>query len=208
VDLLTFIATVVAVTASGALAPGPLFFANVAKGAKSGAKSGLVFSVAHSIIEFSLVVLLALSVFSIANEPSIKLVIGVAGGIALVVFGFLQIRWPMGSNPVQSIGRWARLENLFLIGLLFTGLNPYFILWWLTIGLKLISDAWDLGLSWAGIAIMYMAHVWMDYAWLTATAYLAKKGINLIGSKGYKIMMILFGIILLLFGFYFLTSAL
>lgn len=91
-DLLTFIATVVAVTASGALAPGPLFFANVAKGAKSGAKSGLIFSVAHSIIEFSLIVLLALSVFAIANEPSIKLAIGVAGGIALVVFGVLQIR--------------------------------------------------------------------------------------------------------------------
>lgn len=95
-----------------------------------------------------------------------------------------------------------------MIGLLFTGLNPYFILWWFTIGLKLVSDAWALGLSWAGIAIMYMAHVWMDYAWLTATAYLAKKGINLIGSKGYKIMMILFGIILVFFGFYFLTSTL
>lgn len=207
-DVPTFIVTVVAVTTSGALAPGPLFFANVTQGAKSGAKSGLVFSVAHSIIEFSLIILLALSVFSIANEPSIKLVTGISGGIALVVFGILQIRGSVDSKSIQSRRRWTWLENGFLIGLLFTGLNPYFVVWWLTVGLKLISEAWALGLSWAGVIIMYIAHVWMDYVWLTATAYLAQRGINLIGNKGYKIMMILFGIILVFFGFYFLASVL
>jgi len=43
VDLLTFIATVIIVTASGALAPGPLFFPNITHGAKTGAKGGLAF---------------------------------------------------------------------------------------------------------------------------------------------------------------------
>jgi len=207
VDTLTFIVTVVVVTASGALAPGPLFFANVAHGVKSGAKSGLAFSVAHSVVELSLIVLLTLGVFSMVKEPAIKLIIGMAGGVALIVFGVLQIHGSMNSKPIQSSRRRTRLENPFLIGSIFTGLNPYFILWWLTVGLKLISDAWALA-SWAGIVLMFIAHVWMDYAWLTATAYLANKGTNLIGSKGYKITMILFGIVLVIFGLYYVASAL
>jgi len=208
VDILTFIVTVVVFTVSGALAPGPLFFANVARGVKSGAKGGLVFSVAHSIIEFSLIILLALGVSSVVNVPLIKLIIGIVGGIALIVFGILQIHRSISTKPTQTKRRWTKLENPFLIGALFTGLNPYFIFWWLTAGLSLISYAWDLGLSWAGIIFMYIAHVWMDYAWLTATAYLARKGTNLVRGRGYEIMMIIFGVILVFFGFCFLIDSL
>lgn len=205
-DILTFIVTVIIVTASGALAPGPLFFANIAQGVKSGAKSGFAFSAAHSIIEFTLIMLLALGVLSVAHEPSIKLIIGIAGGIALIVFGFFQIYGSISPQSFQSSRRRMRLENPFLTGFLLTGLNPYFIIWWLSAGWYLIIEALSFD-SLAGVIIMYIAHVWMDYTWLTATAYLAKKGTNLVGSRGYKIMMILFGVILVFFGLFFLASA-
>lgn len=55
---------------------------------------------------------------------------------------------------------------------------------------------------------MYVAHVWMDYAWLTATAYFAKRGANILGSKGYKILVAVFGAVLVCFGIYFLVSVL
>jgi threonine/homoserine/homoserine lactone efflux protein len=202
----SFLVSVVVITASGALAPGPLFFANITQGVKSGAKSGLAFSISHSIIEFSLIMLLALGVFSVVYEPSIKFTIGVAGGIALVIFGFLQIRSSLNSKSNKLSENRTRFDNPFLIGFIFTSLNPYFILWWLTAGLGLILNALTLA-SWTGIIIMYITHVWMDYAWLTATAYLAKKGTKFVGSKGYKIMIALFGIILIFFGFYFFASA-
>jgi threonine/homoserine/homoserine lactone efflux protein len=207
VDILTFIITVVVVTASGALTPGPLFFANVAGGVKSGAKGGITFSLAHSIIEFNLIILLAMGVSSLIDVPLMKLIIGIAGGVALIMFGILQIHRSRRISPTRTKG-WTRLENPFLIGALCTGLNPYFIFWWLTVGLSLISYAWNLKLSWGGIVLMYIAHVWMDYAWLITTAYFAKKGTNLIGKKGYKITMIIFGVILVFFGFYFIASTL
>jgi len=43
-----FLATVVVVTASGALAPGPLFAANLLQGARGGLKSGFMMSVGHT----------------------------------------------------------------------------------------------------------------------------------------------------------------
>jgi len=70
-DIFGFIATIVVVTASGALAPGPLFFVNIAHGTKSGAKGGVAFSIGHSIIEFSLVVLLACGLLAVVEEPSV-----------------------------------------------------------------------------------------------------------------------------------------
>ena len=48
----------------------------------------------------------------------------------------------------------------------------------------------------------------MDYAWLTGTAYLAKKGTSLIVGKWYRIVMMVFGGILIVFGLNFLVSAL
>ncbi len=47
-DLFSFVVTVIILTASGALAPGPLFFATITHGTKHGAKSGLIFSIAHT----------------------------------------------------------------------------------------------------------------------------------------------------------------
>ena len=202
--MLTFIATVVVVTASGALAPGPAFFANIAQGTKSGAKGGLAFAVGHTIFEFSLVILLTFTLQTVANKPLIKLVVGVGGGVALLIFGFLQIREALAPKTAFSNMEKTPSKNPLLLGVLFTGLNPYFIIWWLSAGMPLIENALSLA-SFAGVLIMYVSHVWMDYVWITGTAYLAKKGTNLAGKKGYKTMMVIFGIILVFFGLYFIT---
>jgi len=207
VNLFTFIVTVIFVTASGALAPGPTFFANITEGTKSGAKSGLAFSVGHTIFEFTLVMLLALTLQTVSSEPLIKLVVGVAGGVALLGFGFWQIREGVALKRDVKKKENIQSKNPLLLGLLFTGLNPYFIIWWLTAGMPLIENALAVA-SFAGVLIMYASHVWMDYVWLTGTAYLAKKGTNLTGRKGYRILIVIFGIILVFFGLYFLVTAL
>jgi threonine/homoserine/homoserine lactone efflux protein len=206
VNVFTSIVTVIFVTASGALAPGPTFFANITEGAKSGAKSGLAFSVGHTVLEFTLVILLALTLQTVSNEPLIKLVVGVAGGVALLGFGFLQIREGVSFKlDVQKKGNIPS-KNPLLLGLIFTGLNPYFIIWWLTAGMPLIENALAIA-SFTGVLMMYASHVWMDYVWLTGIAYLAKQGTNLTGEKGYRMLTIIFGVILVFFGLYFLVTA-
>jgi len=205
-DIFGFIVTIVVVTASGALAPGPLFFVNIAHGTKSGAKGGIAFSVGHSIVEFTLVILLALGLSTLVNEPAVKSIIGVIGGTFLLVFGVLQIHQFLISKSSMLGGKSIPSRNPLLLGIVFTGLNPYFILWWLTAGLGLIYLSMDFA-SWTGVLLLYVAHVWMDYVWLTATAYLAKRGTSLTDSRGYRIVMAVFGGILVYFGLSFLISA-
>jgi threonine/homoserine/homoserine lactone efflux protein len=207
VDIFTFVATVVAVTASGALAPGPLFFTNITHGTKSGAKGGLAFSVGHTIFEACLVVVLAVTLQTVIEfQPTIRVVVGVVGGAALLVFAFLQIRGALTQKPDSEGKGGVPSKNPLLLGTLFTGLNPYFILWWLTVGITLIITA--LEWSFLGVLIMYLSHVWMDYAWLVGTAYLAKRGTNLAGRKGYKVIMIIFSLILVYFGAKFIFESL
>jgi threonine/homoserine/homoserine lactone efflux protein len=206
-DLLSFVTTVVIVTASGVLAPGPLFFAAVTHGTRSGAKGGLAFSSGHALVEFPLVLLLALGLLTVADQPAVKLITGVAGGLALLLFGALQIRDTLTKKAGQTTLQGITSRSPLLIGLLFTGLNPYFIVWWLTVGGELIRRALTFA-SLAGVVIMFLSHIWLDYVWLTAVAHLAKTGTHILGTRGYRAIMIAFGAALIYFGVSFLISAL
>ena len=205
-DALNFAATVVLVTVSGALAPGPLFFTTISHGTKLGAKGGLAFAIGHTLFEFPLIILLALGLDTIVRVPEVKAVTGIIGGAALTVFGVLQIRNCHASRFGKPKSQGLMLQNPILIGLGFTGLNPFFIVWWFTAGLELIRvSLMFIGLF--GIVLMYICHVWMDYVWLIAVAHFARAGTNVMGARWYRIIVAFFGAVLVLFGLAFLVSA-
>jgi threonine/homoserine/homoserine lactone efflux protein len=207
-NLLDFVATVVVVTASGALAPGPLSFGILMHGSKEGARSGFSCAIGHTLVEFPLVLALSLGLLAAANQPMIKGVIGFVGGLGLIGFGILQIYGTVKSKADSSDS--TRTKSLpassLVLGFALTGLNPYFILWWLTIGSVLIVQA----LAFAaiiGVLIMYVSHVWMDYAFLTTLAYFARKGKSIVGSNYYKIVLVAFGLVLVYYGVSFTIDA-
>jgi threonine/homoserine/homoserine lactone efflux protein len=205
-DVFSFVTTIILITGSGALAPGPLFFENLSQGARSGAKSGFVFSLSHTLIEFSLVMLLALGLLTFVHDLAVKNVIGIAGGIVLIAFGAMQVRDSLKSKLGESKQAKVSSGGLFLLGLALTGLNPFFIVWWLTAGSQLIMISLEFA-SFAGVLLMYLCHVWMDYAWLIATAHFAKLGLNFLGLRLYRLLIGAFGIVLIYFGINFLLSS-
>jgi threonine/homoserine/homoserine lactone efflux protein len=199
--------TVIVLSSSGALAPGPLFFVTISHGIKSGTKSGILFSIAHSLIEFAIVMLLALGLLNVANVPEVRLAVGVVGGVALIVFGGMQIRSSLQYKPEERKNRQRATRNLLLIGFALTGLNPYFIVWWLTVGANLIFISLAFG-GLAGVVFMYICHVWVDYVWLTLVSGFAKKSSKIIKSRWYRILMAVFGGILIYYGFSFFIDSL
>jgi threonine/homoserine/homoserine lactone efflux protein len=206
-NLVDFIATVVVVTASGALAPGPLSFGVLLHGSKGGALAGFSCAIGHTLVEFPLVLALALGLLAATSQPFIKSVIGVAGGIGLIVFGILQIRDTISTGPtVNQSTRTTLPTGALVLGAALTGLNPYFILWWLTIGSVLIIQALAFT-ALLGVLVMYVSHVWMDYAFMTALAHFGKKGEAIVGSKYYRIVLAIFGVILIYYGASFIFGA-
>jgi threonine/homoserine/homoserine lactone efflux protein len=206
-DIFSFTTTIILVTCSGALAPGPLFFENLTQGVRFGARSGLVFSFAHNVVELALVMSLALGLLTFVHNLAVQRVIGIIGGAVLVAFGAAQISGSLRSNTREHDQAKAAANRLFLMGLALTGLNPFFVVWWLTAGAQLIMLSLEFA-SFAGVALMYICHVWMDYAWLTGTAHFARVGLNFMGQRWYRTLTATFGAVLIYFGFNFVLSAL
>ncbi|WP_455284961.1 LysE family transporter [[Eubacterium] cellulosolvens] len=195
-----FLATVVIVTASGALMPGPLLAANVLQGTKGGAKSGFMMSVGHTLVELPLVLLMGLGISGLLSFAGFTTVVGLTGGSALIVFGVLQIRDVTRSSFNVEVVEGTKLQKRSLaLGVGLTGLNPYFIVWWLTVGLGLVVQAVELGALF-GVLIMFIAHVWMDYAWLVGTAYLSARGKSLLKARGYRLLLVGLAVLLIYFG--------
>ncbi|MEM0445493.1 MAG: LysE family translocator [Nitrososphaerota archaeon] len=193
------IMTVILVSASGALAPGPLLVATLSESIKRGASVGLHSATGHMVVELPLVILIAQGLVAMLEGSALaRLTISVLGVLALVFFGLMQIRGALTRRPadLQKLGTDSPRSGM-LIGIIFTGLNPYFIAWWLTIGARLISDSFAMA-AWTGVAVMYMSHIWIDYAWLYSMSAVAWRGSMLIRSRFLRIMNLVLGALLIL----------
>jgi len=204
----SLIPAVVVISASGALAPGPLFFATVSYGLKGGARSGFMVALGHTAFELPLVMAVAVGLVSVANIAQGKLLMGIVGSVAIAVFGVLQLRDAIRQGSSFNNSMNPKIPaNAFLVGLLFTGLNPLFIVWWLTVGMKLILDSLLLA-SLMGVGIMYVSHVWMDYAWLVLVSHLASRASRLIAGKWMRLLMLSLSLTLIILGVVMLINVL
>jgi len=202
IQIIEFSLLVIIISASGVMSPGPLFAANITYGLKEGAKSGIKIAIGHSIVELPLIILLGIGVFSLEIFPEFRTAISIFGAITLFGFAGIQIRTILKKNNNITI---KPKQGPIITGILFSALNPFFIIWWLTIGFKLISDAMMIW-AFAGILIVFVLHIWMDFAWLGITAFLASKSKRIISNKNYKIMVLGLSMALIYFGITFLID--
>lgn len=201
-EIIEFAIIVIVISASGVMAPGPLFAANISYGLREGAKSGIKMAIGHTIVEFPLVILLGIGVFSLEIFPEFRMIISIVGAITLFVFALVQIKTVLQNNKnITSTPKHGPLVT----GIILSALNPFFIIWWLTIGFKLISDAmWIWAFS--GIVIVFFLHIWMDFAWLGGISFLASKSSKILSNRNYKFIMIGLSLLLVYFGITFLVD--
>jgi len=201
-QIIEFAVTVIIISASGVMSPGPLFAANIAYGLQSGGKAGIKIAVGHTIVELPLVILLGIGVFSFEIFPEFRMLISILGATTLFVFAGIQIKTTLQMKEITSFNL---KHKAVLTGITLSALNPFFIIWWLSIGFKLISDAM---LIWAfvGIIIVFLLHIWMDFVWLYSVACLASKSSKILSNKNYKILMMGLSVMLIYFGISFITD--
>ena len=201
-EIIGFLGLVVVISASGVMSPGPLFATNVIYGLREGKISGIKMAVGHTVVEFPLILFLGIGFFSIENIPEIRTTITILGAIGLFGFALLQIRavikqkFSLETKPGQGP---------FVAGILLSALNPFFIIWWLTIGLVLISESIQI-FGIIGIVILFLFHIWMDYVWLFTVAAFSSRVKNYISKRNFKIIIVGLSIVLIYFGIEFLLK--
>lgn len=202
-DIAKVVYTTILVSASGALSPGPLTITTLTLGSRYGWKGGVMVALGHTLIEFPYVIILYFFLSSVEAliKGAIGHVITLAGASVVLFFAVLTIRDALSSlrsGITPSTNTRSALRHPVVVGALFTSLNVWFLIWWLSIGLGLISLVTSMGLI--GVFTIFLSHVWLDYLWLGLVAEAGKRGAKLVGSKGYGILMCVLGIALALFG--------
>jgi len=201
VSLLLFLVQVVVISLSGVMAPGPVTAAAIATGSRN-RYAGTFIALGHGIIEFPLMILIILGMGKILESTKTQIVIGLAGGIFLLIMaGQMLIGLKTTENPQSP----ARKEKPILTGLILSAGNPYFLVWWATIGLTLATGARQLGI-WA-FALFAIVHWLCDCIWLQALSWASFKGASLLGPRRQRIILMICSAALFFFGLFFLYNA-
>jgi len=202
-DPASLIAFTIIISVSGVMSPGPLTASAIAVGTKKFARGGFLVAFGHMLFEFPYVLVLAsfysaIGVFLMDLRVSIALTVIVASFI--LFFSYILIKDGveiLRSGAPKTGERKIYSLHPVLVGFLLTGLNPYFLLWWLSVGLPLIQASYSMGLP--ILLLMYASHIWMDYLWFTLMGFAGESSTKILKSRGYGALLIILGFMLALF---------
>ena len=186
---------------SGALAPGPTLLATISGAVRHGPLVGARVAAGHLLVEGLLAVALVLGVapLVLSQRPALALV----GGVALVGFGLLTVSGARTATLAPTVE--AARVGPFLAGVLTSVANPYFWLWWATLGGALLAGALALG---PGNAALYLAgHGTADMAWLLLVGAGVARGSAFLSDRVYRLLLGACGIALVAIGVAYAATA-
>lgn len=195
---------------SGAMMPGPLLTADIYSSAERGFWAGPLLVLGHGLLELALIMALLAGAASFLVRPAVATAIALAGGLFLIYFGFTMIRDVLtgklqhfDNQAAMTIERHGTMHPV-LSGIIISAANPYWIIWWVTIGLGYLTMALKSGSL--GIVSFFSGHILADFVWYTAIAYLVSKGAGFISPRIYQGILTICGVFMLGLGGYFIYS--
>ncbi|MGD0620857.1 MAG: LysE family transporter [Thermacetogeniaceae bacterium] len=210
-SLLFIFTTAYVVALSGALMPGPLLTVTIKESLQQGWRSGLLTTAGHGLVEIALLALFALGLNRLLHLQWISMVIGIGGGLALLYMGVdichSALRGATGLDLEQDgggvvrLGTASRLSSLKL-GLIATVANPYWVLWWFTIGILYVTQALQAGII--GLGSFYTGHILADLSWYVFVAGAVATGKRWLSTAAYRGILGVCGIFLLVLAAYFI----
>ncbi len=212
--LVAIFATSFLVSLTGALSPGPLTTLAVREGVRRGFWAGPALAAGHGAIELALVVALALGLNRLLDEEWLTATIALVGGTFLLWLGAQIIRTAPRQELViggqtgdgEPPARAASVLGLAASGVAVSVANPFWILWWATVGTAYIATSLEEGA--VGVGVFYGAHFLTDLGWLSVIALALATGRRIISRRAYQGVLVACGVFLLGLGGWFLASGL
>ncbi|MCS7228080.1 MAG: LysE family translocator [Endomicrobia bacterium] len=200
-NILPFLFTTLMISLSGVISPGPLTSVAVSYGLKN-KNAGFLVSIGHSVVELPLIILVYLGIVKFLSTSVVKTFIGIIGGVILIILG---IKMFQQRDSVFLEIRNSH-NNIVVLGLITTISNPYFFLWWFTIGTGLIITASKFGLL--GILIFCCVHLLCDFCWYSLITNFVYKTKQLLSKHFWNIVLTISSAALIFFGVIFIFTGL
>src|SRR4030042_762642 len=171
------------VALSGALLPGPLRTLRVGEAARRGCRACPLIIVGHALLELALVLLLLAGLGVWLHRPAVLGTVGVLGAGMLGWMGVGLLKASRHSRLELDAKTEAGLHPV-AAGVLMSAANPYWLIWWLTIGLGYVMFSMKFGFL--GVALFYVGHILADFAWYTLVSGAVAQGRHFISDKYYR----------------------
>ena|GEM_PF-160186 len=202
---LTIFATSFFIALSGALMPGPLLTATISESSQRGFIAGPLLIVGHAILEVALVSALLLGLAPFLQMPVVFVTTALAGSAILfwMAFGMLRTLPTLGlSWEVKQ----TKLNHPLVSGILLSLSNPYWIIWWASIGVGYIIYAEQFGVL--GVVFFFAGHISADLAWYSFISAAVSGGRRFLTDRLYRGLIAFCAIFLVAFAGYFAYSGL
>lgn len=196
-----FLLSVAVISLTGVMLPGPMTAATIAKGYQN-KNAGALIAIGHGVIELPLIAAIYLGVGPFLGLSAVVNGIYIAGGVALFYLGFRMFR-TAGDAPEDVGGLPA---SSVVTGIVVTGTNPAFYVWWVTLGAALIAGAARFGVT--GIVLLGVVHWPCDLVWSEFLSMGTFKSRKWWTGKVQRIVFGVCALVLLGFGAWFVFSGL
>lgn len=197
---LQFLATAMVISLSGVMAPGPLMTVTVGKGSES-PHAGALIAAGHAIVEFPLMTAIFFGFGYLFGLPYVRESIGLAGGLVLLLMAVGMFRSINGRVDAGT----RETRSALYAGMFLSAANPYFLVWWATVGASMVMQAAGFGI--AGLVIFMIMHWLCDLGWSWFMSALSFKGGRFFGEKFQKAVFAVSGVLLVAFGGKFMYDA-
>ena len=197
--MLPILLSVVVISLSGVMAPGPMFAVTLAKSYRS-PWAGTWIALGHAVIEVPLILLIYFGFAPFFQNSAVQLGLSIVGGGMICWLGIAMFR---ARTEVVHQGKDLPY-NAFVAGILTSGFNPFFLVWWATIGSMLIMRFLDFGTT--GLMVFIVAHWLVDLVWLSLVSNLVYRTRSLWGRKFHEWLFIACSLLLIGFGGWFIVS--
>ena len=185
IALLTIFSTSFVVAFSGAMMPGPLMTATIGESARRGPWVGPKMIAGHAILEMLLLIALFFGLEPIFKNELFFIIVSLVGGGIMIWIAYGMFRSIPGLE-IKANKASSKRTNLYLAGILMSLANPYWIIWWATIGLGYVMVS--KGHGFAGVVLFFMGHILGDLVWYSAISFAIGKGRQFFSNRTYKIL--------------------
>jgi threonine/homoserine/homoserine lactone efflux protein len=184
---------------SGALMPGPVATVTIAESARQGFRVGPLITLGHALTEVAMVAALALGLSVVLQQPLIAGAIGLGGGLVLLWMGWglVSSAWRgtvslrLAASGSGTVGRLG----LVPAGIVTSLVNPYWFLWWATVGASYV--VFGLQFGWLGVAAVFVGHILADLSWNCLLSLAVASGRRFLSDRLYRGLLAICGLFLI-----------
>jgi len=187
------------ISLSGVIAPGPMLAVTLAKSCKS-PWAGTLMSLGHAVVEAPLIILIYFGFARFFENHAVQLVLAILGGGMILWMGASMFR-----NRLKIVREGQDLPySAFVAGITMSALNPFFLLWWATVGSLLVMKFLDFGVR--GLLILIAVHWACDLFWLTFISQTVHRTRRFVSPRFQEWLFIVMAFFLAGFGVYYVVS--